>query len=174
MLLSPSSDFFSFSYFILFLNFHLVLHYIHLLLLCWSIFYLLQVCFQLLVNTNTCVLTHVRLFVTLWTVARQAPLSTEFSRQEYWSGLLFPSPRDPFCRDCRHILYCLSHQGILVSKWKMKQVNDITEFNRQIILRRNIWSMILKILKISESVTKYRMSVVLRQTEFVGWIVLSE
>ena len=29
---------------------------------------------------------------TPWTVARQAPLSTEFSRQEYWSGLLFPSP----------------------------------------------------------------------------------
>ena len=29
-----------------------------------------------------------------WTVACQAPLSTEFSRQEYWSGLPFPSPRD--------------------------------------------------------------------------------
>ena len=29
-----------------------------------------------------------------WTVGRQAPLSMEFSRQEYWSGLLFPSPRD--------------------------------------------------------------------------------
>ena len=27
-----------------------------------------------------------------WTVARQAPLSMEFSRQAYWSGLLFPSP----------------------------------------------------------------------------------
>ena len=33
-----------------------------------------------------------RLFVTLWTIARQAPLSMEFSRQEYWSGLSFPSP----------------------------------------------------------------------------------
>ena len=33
-------------------------------------------------------------FVTLWTVACQAPLSKEFSRQEYWSGLPFPSPRD--------------------------------------------------------------------------------
>ena len=33
-----------------------------------------------------------RLFVTPWTVACQAPLSMEFSRQEYWSGLLFPSP----------------------------------------------------------------------------------
>ena len=29
---------------------------------------------------------------TLWTVARQAPLSVGFSRQEYWSGLPFPSP----------------------------------------------------------------------------------
>ena len=36
--------------------------------------------------------SHVRLFATLWTVARQAPLSMGFSRQEYWSGLLFPSP----------------------------------------------------------------------------------
>ena len=36
----------------------------------------------------------VRLFATPWTVARQAPLSMEFSRQEYWSRLLFPSPED--------------------------------------------------------------------------------
>ena len=36
----------------------------------------------------------VRLFGTLWTIARQDPLSMEFSRQEYWSGLPFPSPRD--------------------------------------------------------------------------------
>ena len=32
------------------------------------------------------------LCVTLWTVASQAPLSLGFSRQEYWSGWLFPSP----------------------------------------------------------------------------------
>ena len=32
--------------------------------------------------------------VTLWTIARQAPLSLEFSRQEYWRGLSFPSPGD--------------------------------------------------------------------------------
>ena len=31
---------------------------------------------------------------TLWTLACQAPLSMEFSRQEYWSGLPFPSPED--------------------------------------------------------------------------------
>ena len=32
-------------------------------------------------------------FATPWTVAYQAPLSMEFSRQEYWSGLPFPSPK---------------------------------------------------------------------------------
>ena len=33
-------------------------------------------------------------FVTPWAAARQAPPSLGFSRQEYWSGLLFPSPED--------------------------------------------------------------------------------
>ena len=37
-------------------------------------------------------LSRVRLFATPWTVAYQAPLSMGFSRQEYWSGLPFPSP----------------------------------------------------------------------------------
>ena len=32
--------------------------------------------------------------MTPWTAGSQAPLSMEFSRQEYWSGLLFPSPGD--------------------------------------------------------------------------------
>ena len=36
----------------------------------------------------------VRLFVTPWTVGRQAPLSMGFSRQEYWSGVPSPSPGD--------------------------------------------------------------------------------
>ena len=31
-------------------------------------------------------------FVTPWTIAHQAPLSMEFSRQKYWSSLPFPSP----------------------------------------------------------------------------------
>ena len=39
-------------------------------------------------------LSCVRLFATLWTVAHQAPPSMGFSRQEYWSGLPFPSPGD--------------------------------------------------------------------------------
>ena len=39
-------------------------------------------------------LSRVRLFATSWTVAYQAPLSMEFSRQECWSGLPFPSLGD--------------------------------------------------------------------------------
>ena len=39
-------------------------------------------------------LSRVRLFGTPWTVAYQAPPSMEFSRQEYWNGLPFPSPED--------------------------------------------------------------------------------
>ena len=39
-------------------------------------------------------LSHVQPFETPWTVAYQAPLSMGFSRQEYWSGLPFPSPGD--------------------------------------------------------------------------------
>ena len=35
-----------------------------------------------------------RLFMMLWTVARRAPLSMRFSRQECWNGLPFPTPGD--------------------------------------------------------------------------------
>ena len=41
-----------------------------------------------------CMLSHVQVFVTPWAVARQAPLSMELPRQEYWIGLPFPTPRD--------------------------------------------------------------------------------
>ena len=44
-----------------------------------------------------CMLNHfsrVQLFATPWTVACQAPLSIELSRQEYWNGLPFPTPGD--------------------------------------------------------------------------------
>ena len=44
-----------------------------------------------MVKVNVKSVSRVRLFVTPWTVAHQAPPSMEFSRQEYWSGLPFPS-----------------------------------------------------------------------------------
>ena len=57
-------------------------------------------------------------YATPWTIAVQAPLSMEFSRQEYWSELPFPSPGDfvtqesnPGLLHCRGVLYHLSRQG---------------------------------------------------------------
>ena len=41
-------------------------------------------------------LSYVQLFATPWTIARQAPLFLEFSRQEYWNGLPFPFSRGSF------------------------------------------------------------------------------
>ena len=62
-------------------------------------------------------LSPVQLFMTSWTVAYQAPQSMGFSRQEYWSGLPFPSPGDfptqgsnPSLLHCAHTLYHLSYQ----------------------------------------------------------------
>ena len=44
------------------------------------------------VGVCVCAQLHPIKFVILWTVALQAPLSVEFSRQEYWSSLPFPPP----------------------------------------------------------------------------------
>ena len=53
-------------------------------------------CFPLsfVVNLKVKSLSRVQLFATPWTVAYQAPPSMGFSRQEYWSGVPLPSPRD--------------------------------------------------------------------------------
>ena len=52
---------------------------------------------DLLAEKGTCMFSpfsYVRLCATPWTVAHQAPLSTGFSRREYWSGLPCPPPQD--------------------------------------------------------------------------------
>ena len=73
---------------------------------------------DIFIRHSTCVLSHVWFFVTPWTVAHQAPLPMEFSRQEYWSGLPFPSPGDlpnPWIEPGSPALQAdsspLSHQG---------------------------------------------------------------
>ena len=48
-------------------------------------------------------------FATPWTVADQDPLSMEFSRQEYWSGLPFPPPRDLYNPGIHRHLFHLLH-----------------------------------------------------------------
>ena len=61
-----------------------------------------RISFFLWLNNISCIYVHicaetlsrVRLCGTPWTVAHQVPLSMEFSRQEYWSGLLFPPSGD--------------------------------------------------------------------------------
>ena len=50
--------------------------------------------FKKILETEVKSLRRVRLFATPWTVAYQVPPSMGFSRQEYWSGLPFPSPGD--------------------------------------------------------------------------------
>ena len=75
-------------------------------------------------------LSRVWLFVTPWTVAYQAPLSMGFSRQEYWSGLPFPSPGDlpnpgiePWSPAFRQTLYRMSHQAF---RWENVLTAQIT------------------------------------------------
>ena len=57
----------------------------------------------------------VQLFVTLWTVAQQVPLSMGFSKQEYWSGLPCPFPEDlpgPGIEPTSHVS-CIGRQVFL-------------------------------------------------------------
>ena len=57
-----------------------------------------------------CMLSHIQVFVTLWTITCQAPLSMEFHRQEYWSELPFPPAwgfHNPGLNPCLlHLLHC--------------------------------------------------------------------
>ena len=76
-----------------------------------SIPYGIPSCVKMKVNWKWQLLSHVWLFAIPWT-AHQAPLSMGFPRQEYWSGLILPSPGDlpdpgsnPDLLHCRKILY---------------------------------------------------------------------
>ena len=83
----------------------------------------------------------------LWQL--QVPLSTEFSRQEYWSGLPFPSPGifltqglNLGLQHCRQILYHLSHQGspeiqsdLLVN---MQMMDFLVNASRRVLLQNTL------------------------------------
>ena len=75
-------------------------------------------------------LSHVQLSVAPWIVARQAPLPMEFSGQEYWSGLPFPTP-----------IYKYTHIHIFSDVWK---------FNVSI---SNIWKTLIEILVRKEKIS---------------------
>ena len=74
-------------------------------------------------------------FATPWGVAHQAPLSTGFLQQEYWSGRhfllqgIFPTQEsNPGLLLCRLTLYCLSHQGNLICSELQKNLSYIMTF----------------------------------------------
>ena len=52
--------------------------------------------------------SHVQLFMILWTIAHEGPLSKRFSRQEHWSGLLCSPPRDLLSLRVRSHIYSSS------------------------------------------------------------------
>ena len=97
-------DFYPFSFFIFHLStYHCILYHIYLLIYSvyclgiqspWLFLFCLLLHHKCLKYSKVKVksLSHVWLFATPWTVAYQAPQSMEFFRQEYWSGLPFPSP----------------------------------------------------------------------------------
>ena len=71
--------------------------------------------------------SHVWIIATLWTIACEVPLSTGFSRQEYWSELPFPSPGvlpDPGIKLTSAVLQAdslpLSHQGLPIPQRLMQ------------------------------------------------------
>ena len=67
-------------------------------------------------------LGQVQLFATPWTVAYQVPPSMGFSRQEYWSGLSFPSPEDlpNLGIEPRSPAFLVQSQGLM---WEMEKFN---------------------------------------------------
>ena len=96
---------------------------------------------------HVCVLSHVRLFVTSWTVIHQAPLSMEFSRQEYWSGLSLPTSRDlpnpgtePASPALAGEFYSTVHLGgsyfylhIFMLKKKAKIASNLTQWHQKVV-----------------------------------------
>ena len=77
---------------------------------------------------QVCVLTFscVQLLATLWPVMWQAPLSTGFFRQEYWSGLPFSPPTAPFHKGLNPPLLCLLLCKWILYCWAISKVPLVT------------------------------------------------
>ena len=68
-------------------------------------------------------LSHVRLSATLWTIAHQAPLSMEFSRQEYWHGLPLPPPGSFQSMDWTQVHYIIFRDNYKRDLQYLNQIN---------------------------------------------------
>ena len=90
------------------------------------------------------------IFVVTWTVAHQAPLSMGFSRQEYWSGLPCPPPRDFSQPRDRICVSCIT--GGFFTGWAMKEapyfirMNAKVHFHESIVPAQNDYLMLLLLL----------------------------
>ena len=76
-------------------------------------------------SIHVCMLSsfsYVWLFVTLWAAAHQGPLSTGFSRQEYWSGLPCPLPGDPPNPGIQPASPALQADSLPLSHWGSPQL----------------------------------------------------
>ena len=76
-------------------------------------------------------LSHVLFFPTLWTAAHQAPLSMEFSRQEYWNGLPLPflgSLPDPWIKPASLVSPVLAGEVFIPGKSHVYCLSNITLF----------------------------------------------
>ena len=94
--------------------------------------------FRLLDNLHIAIcvhacISHVQLFVTLWTVVHQAPLSVGFSRQEHWSGLSCPLPGDLPNPGIEPMSLCLLHWQVdsllLVTPGKTSLIKFLSFFS---------------------------------------------
>ena len=100
---------------------------------------------------SVCVLRHVRLLVTPWTVARKTPLSMEFSRKRHWSGLPFPLPGDSPNPGIEHIscLPCTGRQFVYhCATWEGSLKTGI-QILLQLILQLQIDQEDIKIVSVS-------------------------
>ena len=73
-------------------------------------------------GVGVCLLSRARLFATPWTVARQAPLSMGFSRQEYWSGLLCSLPGESSRPKNRTCISCTAGRRFNLCTTRLKMV----------------------------------------------------
>ena len=87
--------------------------YIHLISVCVCVCSVVQSCLIL---------------VTPWTAAHQAPLSLEFPRQKYWSGLSFPSPGDLLTQGSNPCLLRLVHWQVDLYRWATWEAHTVYIF----------------------------------------------
>ena len=82
---------------------------------------------------GVCVVSHVPLFATPWTGASQAPLFMEFSRQEYWSGLLFPSSGNLPHQEIETTSPALQVYSLLLSPWGSPLFTELEQITLKFI-----------------------------------------